>query len=126
MQKEVTHNEALIRLDAFVHGSVRSRTLAAPPGSPANGERWIVPSGATGAWVGQAGRIAYWAVNASAFHAPPEGWRVHVEDDRLAVVWSDGSIAFSNRKRLQGRIGATGSSAPPTVARSGSWRLNRN
>ena len=52
-QKEVTHNEALIRLDALVHGSVRSRTLTTPPGSPANGERWIVPSGATGAWAGQ-------------------------------------------------------------------------
>ncbi len=69
-QKEVTHNEALIRLDALVHGSVRSRTLTTPPGSPANGERWIVPSGATGAWAGQTGRIAHWNVNAWVFYVP--------------------------------------------------------
>ncbi|MCA3584635.1 MAG: DUF2793 domain-containing protein [Methylocystis sp.] len=89
-QKEVTHNEALIRLDALVHGSVRSRTLATPPGSPANGERWIVPSGATGAWAGQTGRIAHWNVNAWAFYVPVTGWRYHVEDERLTVVWADG------------------------------------
>jgi hypothetical protein len=89
-QKEVTHNEALIRLDALVHGSVRSRTLATPPGSPANGERWIVPAGATGAWAGQAGRIAHWNVNAWAYLTPVTGWRYHVEDERLTVVWTDG------------------------------------
>lgn len=89
-QKEVTHNEALIRLDALVHGSVRSRTLVTPPPSPANGERWIVPTGATGAWAGQVGRIAHWAVNAWAFYVAVEGWRVHVEDERLTVVWTDG------------------------------------
>lgn len=89
-QKEVTHNEALIRLDALMQGSVRSRSLATPPGSPANGERWIVPSGATGAWAGQAGRIAHWNVNAWAFYVPATGWRYHVEDERLTVVWADG------------------------------------
>ena len=89
-QKEVTHNEALIRLDALVHGSVRSRTLATPPGSPANGERWIVPSGATGVWAGQTGRIAHWNVNAWAFYVPVTGWRYHVEDERFTVVWADG------------------------------------
>ncbi len=88
-QKEVMHNEALIRLDALVHGSVRSRTLATPPGAPANGERWIVPTGATGAWAGQAGRIAHWNVNAWAFYMPITGWRYHVEDERLTVVWAD-------------------------------------
>ena len=48
-QKEVTHNEALLRLDALVQIAVRSRSLAAPPGSPADGERWSVAAGATGA-----------------------------------------------------------------------------
>ncbi|MTW18362.1 DUF2793 domain-containing protein [Rhodoplanes serenus] len=90
-QKEVTHNEALVRLDAFVHGSAKSRTLATPPGSPADGERWIVPSGATGAWAGQAGRIAHWNVNGWAFYVPLTGWRWHVEDERTMLTWSDGA-----------------------------------
>ena len=90
-QKEITHNEALLRLDALVQTSVRSRALATPPGSPANGERWIVPSGATGVWAGQADKIAFWRDGAWAFLAPAPGWCVHVEDERLTLVWDDGA-----------------------------------
>ncbi|MCA3561816.1 MAG: DUF2793 domain-containing protein [Aestuariivirga sp.] len=88
-QKEITHNEALLRLDALVQASVRSRVLATPPPGPANGERWIVPPGASGAWAGQADRIALWRENAWAFFVPVVGWRVHVEDERLTVAWTD-------------------------------------
>jgi hypothetical protein len=90
-QKEITHNEALLRLDALVQTSVRSRALATPPGSPANGDRWIVPPGAGGAWAGQTDRIAFWRETAWAFFVPTNGWRVQVEDERLAVIWSDGA-----------------------------------
>lgn len=90
-QKEITHNDALLRLDALVQTSIKSRALATPPGSPANGERWIVPSGATGAWAGQTDKIALWREGAWAFFAPGVGWRVHVEDERLTVVWTDGA-----------------------------------
>ncbi|MGN7292372.1 DUF2793 domain-containing protein [Rhizobium sp. SAFR-030] len=90
-QKEITHNDALLSLDALVQSAVKSRALATPPGSPANGERWIVPSGATGAWAAQTDRIAFWREGAWAFFAPVVGWRVHVEDERLAVVWTDGA-----------------------------------
>ncbi len=90
-QKEITHNEALLRLDALVQSSVKSRALATPPGSPANGERWIVPSGATGVWAGQTDQVAFWREGAWAFLVPASGWRVHVEDERLTVVWTDGA-----------------------------------
>ena len=43
-QKHVTHNEALRALDAIVQLSVLDRDLAAPPGSPANGDRYIAAS----------------------------------------------------------------------------------
>ena len=77
-QKEIAHNEALLRLDALVQTSVKSRALATPPGSPANGDRWIVPSGATGVWAGQTDKIAFWREGAWAFFVPVVGWRVHV------------------------------------------------
>lgn len=48
-QKEVTHNAGLTVLDALAQISVKSRAMAAPPGSPADGDRYIVPTGATGA-----------------------------------------------------------------------------
>ena len=49
MQKHVTLNEALTRLDAIVQTVVVSRTATAQPGAPADGALWILPSGATGA-----------------------------------------------------------------------------
>ena len=49
-QKHVTHNEALRLLDGLVQLSVLDRDLMAPPGSPADGDRYIVASGATGDW----------------------------------------------------------------------------
>jgi hypothetical protein len=48
----------LKRLGAIVGLSVASRTTAAPPASPAEGERYIVPIGATGAWAGRTDQIA--------------------------------------------------------------------
>ncbi len=69
-QKEIAHNDALLRLDALVQTSVKSRALATPPGSPTNGERWIVPSGATGVWAGQTDKIAFWREGAWAFLGP--------------------------------------------------------
>ena len=41
-QKHVTHNEALRLLDGLVQLSVLDRDLTAPPGSPADGDRYIV------------------------------------------------------------------------------------
>ena len=48
MQKHVTLNEALTRLDALVQTVVVSRTTTAQPGAPDDGGLWILPSGATG------------------------------------------------------------------------------
>ena len=59
-QKHVTVNEALRRLDALVQLSVLSASLAAPPASPADGDRYIVPAGATGTWVGTDLSIVTW------------------------------------------------------------------
>ena len=90
-QKEITQSDALLRLDALVQAGVKSRKLATPPSSPGNGERWIVPPGATGFLAGQADRIAFWREGAWAFFLPLVGWRVQVEDERLAMVWSHGA-----------------------------------
>ncbi|RZJ05113.1 MAG: DUF2793 domain-containing protein [Brevundimonas sp.] len=54
MQKHVTLNEALTRLDALVQTAVVSRTATAQPASAPDGALWILPAGATGAdWGGQ-------------------------------------------------------------------------
>lgn len=58
-QKEVTVNEALVRLDALLNTGVLDRDLSAPPGSPAAGDVYIVGASPTGAWAGKAGQVAY-------------------------------------------------------------------
>ena len=87
-QKHVTHNEALRALDAVVQLSVLDKDLAAPPGSPAEGARYIVGPSPTGAWAGQAGRIAAFQDGAWAFYAPQEGWLAWVADEDRLYVWS--------------------------------------
>ncbi|MDZ4118022.1 DUF2793 domain-containing protein [Phaeovulum sp.] len=85
-QKHVTVNEALRRLDALVQVTVQSAVLATPPGSPTEGQRWIIPAAPTGAWAGHAGQIAAWQDGAWAFYAPLDGWTaVDVSTDMLLL-----------------------------------------
>lgn len=82
-QKEVTHNEALVLLDALVHAAVVTGPVADPPADPAAGQCWIVGSVPTGAWTGQAAAIAFWT---------PGGWRFAIPREGMQVTrLSDGS-----------------------------------
>lgn len=74
-QKHITHNEALLVLDALVQLGVESFEAAAPPAEPAPGARYIVGPGATGAWAGQEGAVALWTGDLWRFFAPHAGWR---------------------------------------------------
>lgn len=92
-QKHVTHNEAIRALDAIVQIGVLDRDGSAPPATPAEGDRYIVGAGPTGAWSGQAGRIAAWQDGAWAFHTPREGWLAWIADENGLVVWDGTSWA---------------------------------
>ena len=92
--KELTHNQALAVLDQLAQAVVVDKDLTAPPGSPANGSMYIVAAGATGAWAGQAGKLAYWLTTVAAwtFITPADGWSVWVTDEavryeRKAGAW---------------------------------------
>ena len=80
-QKHVTHNEALRALDAIVQLLVLDKDLASPPGSPTDGSRYIVAASPTGAWAGQAGKIAAWQDGTWLFYTPREGWLAWVADE---------------------------------------------
>lgn len=87
-QKHVTHNEALRLLDGIVQLSVLDRDLTDPPGSPAEGDRYIPASGAAGAWAGWDGSIAYWVDGAWMRLLPAPGWLAWVVDEAQAVIWT--------------------------------------
>lgn len=86
-QKHVTHNEAIRTLDAIVQIGVLDRDMVAPPATPADGERHIVPSGATGAWASQTGKLAAFQDGGWAFFAPVAGWLAWVASEQRLVVW---------------------------------------
>ncbi len=75
-QKHVTHNEALIKLDALGDCHLTGMTLTAPPASPADGDAYLVAAGATGAWAGEDGKIAYQIDGGWRFYAPFKGLTV--------------------------------------------------
>ena len=109
-QKHVTMNEALRLLDVMVQLSVQDRTRTAPPAAPATGARHIVAPGATGAWAGQARRVALWEGTAWAFFAPLTGWRAHIAAE-AALATFDGVtwVTIADAPLLVGQLGVAAS-----------------
>ncbi len=90
-QKHVTHNEALRLLDAIVQLSVLDRTRTAPPVSPADGDRHIVASGATGLWAGWDLNVAFWVDGVWMRLVPRPGWLAWIADEAVFAVWNGSS-----------------------------------
>lgn len=70
-------NNNLVNLGRFgFHLSVKNKTTATPPVSPAAGDAYIVATGATGAWAGKENQLAVWDDSAWQFKAPRVGYTV--------------------------------------------------
>lgn len=74
-QKHVTHNEALVILDALVQTGVEVFDASAPPANPAEGALYVLGGSPTGEWAGQAGMLALRQGTGWRFLAPQAGWR---------------------------------------------------
>ena len=72
-QKSLDYNEAVQVIDALLTRAVNDYTLTAPPGSPAEGSTYAVPTGATGDWAGRAGDLAIFAAGGWQFVTPKDG-----------------------------------------------------
>lgn len=55
-QPDVTHNTAIVMLQALALGAIRRTNN--PPGAPASGDTYIVGAVPTGAWIGKANKVA--------------------------------------------------------------------
>lgn len=75
--KEVTHNEALVLIDALLHLSVES-ALSAPPLADDSdmGKCWLIADISSGSWANKSGQIAIWIGGSSRFLAPHAGMRL--------------------------------------------------
>ena len=87
-QKHVTHNAALSILDVLVNPKVESNALSTPPGSPGDGQCWIVGAGATGVWTGKDLQIAAWQDGAWVFYPPRTGLIAFAGNLGASLVWT--------------------------------------
>ena len=81
--------------------------LSTPPGSPVNGNTYVVGASPTGLWAGQANSIAYWAVDpqdgpsitptiatgAWEFYTPLAGWSIF--DNLQGLTWRFNGTAWN-------------------------------
>jgi hypothetical protein len=111
-QKEVTHAAALNRLDALVQPVVQQVGLNTPPGSPADGQCWIVGTAPTGAWAGQANKLAQRIGGAWAFYVPFVGLVVFDAATLAQRVWNGGIWALLAPRLLE----ASANYDPPSLA----------
>lgn len=107
---------------ALIQANVKSVGSNTPPGSPVNGDTYVVgTTPVAGLWFGQGNAVAYWAVDAQdgnsitpniatgawEFYTPLAGWRVY--DQTTNVAWTfNGSIWAAEAKRKIINVAATG------------------
>lgn len=130
-QKEVTHNEALIAIDALLHGAVETHGLDTPPGSPAIGQCWIVGSSPDGDWTGKAGAVAAWTSGGWRFVVPHAGMTLWDRTNGYFMrhdgsAWTAGDLRGNSLKiwgvqvvgpRLSAIAGPSGGAVVDNVAR---------
>jgi hypothetical protein len=75
--------------------------ITTPPSSPSNGDRYIVPIGATGAWAGQDLKVTEYKVDTWTFQTPIDGYIVSVRTKTNKLydfqgTWGSGGIWNEN------------------------------
>ncbi|HVQ09378.1 MAG TPA: DUF2793 domain-containing protein [Allosphingosinicella sp.] len=87
-QKEVFHNEALTLIDAALHAQIEAGPLDDVPDEPEPGQCWIVGAGASGAWAGEADRLACWTAGGWRFVSPRPGMLAWNIDPGYWLHWT--------------------------------------
>lgn len=93
---------ALQRLTRLPWIPVISMSLATPPVSPVPGDTYLIAASPTGAWTGQAGKIAEYTIAGWAIITPPDGHGVSLPNGR---VFERISGAYIEKIALDAQIG---------------------
>jgi len=82
-----------VSCDTSSQCEVISKEAATPPVTPTLGDRYLIPSGATGAWAGKDGKVLYWST-ANEWEELPETVCVLVTDEDKLYFKSDAGWIF--------------------------------
>ncbi|MEQ1510535.1 MAG: DUF2793 domain-containing protein [Sphingopyxis sp.] len=77
-QKELTHNEAITKIDALLFPRAELAGLNTPPTTPLPGQCWLLGATPTADWAGMAFHLALWTSAGWRFSVLPLGSRVAV------------------------------------------------
>jgi len=103
--------------DALVQGSVIDVSMTTPPSSPNDGDAYIVPAGATGAWTSQVNNVAVYStqIDSSGTNTAAPGWEFHTPN----AGWMFYVTATSSYYTFNGTNWAASSSGYPGVTSDG-------
>jgi hypothetical protein len=94
-QKEVTFADAMNRVDNLLHAKAQSLFFFNPP-TGVEGQMYIVATGATGAWLSQAGKLAYFIGGGWYFVTPKAGMLVFIIDVNSYYEYNGSSWVIYN------------------------------
>ncbi len=80
-------------VDSFLMPNAKGYLTNTPPGSPADGDLYIIGAAPTGAWAGQGGKVTRWSsvANAWEFYAPKNGWMIQANSARDTYRYTGGA-----------------------------------
>lgn len=118
-------NANLRAIDTLMQSRVLSSALDTPPGGAAEGDAYVIPSSASGAWSGQASKIARWSVAGMVapgweYYTPKVGWIVWDISAALpmrytATGWESGLTTIAGVAGLSSALIAKAPSEVPVV-----------
>lgn len=88
----VNVNEFMILADIFWGGIDGLTTLTTPPGSPSNGDVYLVGTSATGTWTGEDGKLTIYHDGAWRFFVMPSLWSA---TEQATQLYRDGAQVYT-------------------------------
>lgn len=90
-QKEITHNEALVIIDALLHPVVQSQLSTPPTVTDADiGKCWLIGASPIAEWSGKTDHIAVWIGGGWRYLSVGDGTHVRRADTNVELVKSEG------------------------------------
>lgn len=122
-------NIALNTVDALLHPTVMTVNTTSPPAVPVDGQRFIVGPSPTGAWAGQAGKMARWLNSVWSFYTA--SYALNLADGRLygrpgGGVWgpvSGTALAVKVNGNAQGDANSIDFAGAVTVTSDGAGNI---
>lgn len=91
-QKEITHNEALARIDALLNPVAEGIAAEPPPLTEADaGKCWLVDADPTAEWSGRSGDVACWTGFGWQFQVPVPGMQIWLRSDKAYRIRNEDS-----------------------------------